>query len=146
MSKAAIRKTIFLNASRERVWDYLTDKDRLGEWFYKGQASLSEGNDYTLVGEDSDGETVRKCWGSVKTSNRPEELVYTFTFAPLSGAMTTVTWRLQEAFGGTMLTLKHEGIGEAAGDAALPMLMDLDAGWDRHLGLLRQAVAEGREL
>lgn len=48
-----------------------------------------------------------------------------------------MTTPLAEAFGGTRLTLHHEGIGDAAGDAALLLLMALDAGWDAHLGRLR---------
>ena len=69
----------------------------------------------------------------------PSLLVYSFTIKPLGGAMTTVSWLLEEAHGGTRLTLKHEGIAEAAGESALGLLMALDAGWDKHLGSLREA-------
>ena len=78
--------------------------------------------------------------GSVMEAKRPEKLVYTFTIEPFSGAMTTVTWLLQEVHGGTRLVLEHEGIGAAAGNMALPLLMALDAGWDAHLGQLRDLV------
>ena len=55
--------------------------------------------------------------------------------------MTTVTWTLKEAHGGTMLTLQHEGIG-AAGEAALGLLMALDSGWDCHLLELRGSLSK----
>lgn len=137
MSDSTIVKTIFLKADAETVWGFLTDKDKLGEWFHPADTDLSAGSDYVLKGEADDGSKVRKCWGSVLESDRAEKLVYTFTIEPLGGAMTTVTWLLQEVQGGTRLMLQHEGIGAAAGEMALPLLMALDAGWDAHLGRLR---------
>lgn len=137
MSESTIVKTIFLKADAETVWGFLTDKDKLGEWFHPADSDLAAGSDYVLKGQANDGSEVRKCWGSVVESKRSDKLVYTFTIGPLGGAMTTVTWLLQEIHGGTRLTLHHEGIGAAAGDAALPLLMALDAGWDAHLGRLR---------
>ena len=141
MSDVIITKSIFLNADKDTVWAYLTDKDKLATWFYPAESNLSEGKDYALIGESEDGSEVRKCWGSVIESKRPEKLVCTFTIDPFGGATTTVTWLLQEAHGGTLLTLSHEGIAAAAGEGALPMLMALDAGWDAHLGRLRDAAS-----
>ncbi|MCP5037388.1 MAG: SRPBCC domain-containing protein, partial [Rhodobacteraceae bacterium] len=46
-----------------------------------------------------------------------------------------------EISGGTKLSLLHEGISAAAGEAAMGLLMALDAGWDKHLASLRSAVA-----
>lgn len=140
MSDSTIVKTIFLKADAETVWEFLTDKDKLGEWFHPADSDLAAGSDYVLTGQADDGSDVRKCWGSVVESNRAKKLVYTFTIEPLGGAMTTVTWLLQEMHGGTRLTLHHEGIGAAAGDAALPLLMALEAGWDAHFGRLRDVA------
>lgn len=137
MSDSTIVKTIFLKADAETVWAFLTDKDKLGEWFHPADSDLAAGGDYVLRGQADDGSEARKCWGSVLESTRPEKLVYTFTIEPLGGAMTTVTWLLQEVQGGTRLMLQHEGVDAAAGDMALPLLMALDTGWDAHLGRLR---------
>lgn len=142
MTDSTITKTIFLSADAETVWAYLTDKDKLGEWFHHAESSLTEGEDYVLVGDADDGSSVKKCWGSVVESTKPERLKYTFTVGPLNGAMTTVTWELQEVHGGTRLSLLHEGISEAAGGAALPLLLALDAGWDAHLGKLRGTISK----
>lgn len=141
MTDSTIEKTIFLQANAETVWEFLTDKDKLGEWFHGAESNLKAGDDYLLSGEAEDGTKVPKCWGSVLKSTKPKNLVYTFTIEPLGGAVTTVTWELNEVHGGTRLTLRHEGIGEAAGEAALPLLMALDAGWDAHLGKLRGVAA-----
>ncbi len=76
--------------------------------------------------------------GTVPEIERPSLLSYTFTIKPVNGAMTTVTWQLEDAHGSTILTLRHAGIDKAAGAAALGLLMALDAGWDKHLACLQQ--------
>ena len=140
MSNSTITKTIFLNTDAETVWAYLTDKDNLAEWFYGADASLAKGKEYVLSGKADDGTMAKKCWGKVVEARKPRKLVYSFTIAPLGGNMTTVTWLLEDALGGTRLTLQHEGLGDAVGDAGLPLMMGLDAGWDGHLGKLRAAL------
>ncbi len=140
MLDATIRKTIFLNADAVTVWAFLTKKNKLAQWFHPAESDFEQGCDYALVQESEDGSTVRKCWGTVLEAKPPEKLVYTFSIDPLGGAMTTVTWTLEEVYGGTRLSLLHEGIGPAAGAAALPLLMALDAGWDAHLSRLREAA------
>ena len=141
MSDATITKTVFLAASRETVWSYLTHKDKLAKWFHPAHADLAEGQDYALIGRAEDGSTVNLCWGRVVRMDPPACLVYSFTVKPLGGAMTMVSWTLEEVHGGTKLTLKHEGVDAAAGDAALGLLLALDAGWDEHLGKMRALVA-----
>ncbi|MHA1563729.1 MAG: SRPBCC family protein [Alphaproteobacteria bacterium] len=140
MADTILTKTAFFAASRETVWSFLTDKDKLALWFHQADADLAPGQDYALVAKSDDGEPVKQCWGQVLEMKPPTSLVYTFTIKPLGGATTTVTWTLEETHGGTKLTLKHEGIGEAAGAAALGLLMALDAGWDAHLARLRAAL------
>ena len=139
MSTTTINKSIFLAASREVVWDYLTDKDKLGEWFHPASDNLVEGKPYALLGDPADSNS-KMCWGDVLSAKKPSFLSYTFTVKPMGGAMTTVSWTLEDAAGGTRVTLLHEGIGEACGDAALGLIMALDEGWDKHFAKLRVAA------
>ena len=140
MADTALTKTVFFAASRETVWSFLTDKDKLALWFHRAEADLAPDQDYALVAKGGNGEPVKQCWGRVLEMKPPTSLVYSFTIKPLGGAMTTVTWTLEETHGGTKLTLKHDGIGAAAGEAALGLLMALDTGWDEHLARLRSAM------
>ncbi len=140
MSTTTITKSIFLNAPRETVWAYLTEKDKLGEWFHPAEADLVEGKPYALLGDAEDANS-KMCWGDVLSAKKPSFLSYTFTIKPLGDAMTTVNWTLEEAAGGTRVTLVHEGIGEAGGDAALGLLMALEEGWDKHFSKLRSKAA-----
>ena len=140
MSATTITKTIFLKAPKAVVWSFLTEKDKLARWFHPAENDLKEGADYTLF--DQNGDMSRICWGKVLEMRPHDSLVYTFTVKPLNGAMTTVRWTLEDAAGGTRLTLHHEGIEQAAGEAAFGMLSALDAGWDAHFARLRAEVKE----
>ena len=133
-------KTAIFKAPPERVWEFLTDKDRLGQWYHPGENDLAEGSSYTLVTKGEDGSKKPLIWGRVLTWEPPRRLVTTFCIGPFEGSETTVTWDLSPFAEGTHLTLSHDGIAEAAGEAALPLSMALDKGWDEHLGSLRAAA------
>lgn len=141
MSNTTLTKSVFLAASRETVWDFLTKKDKLALWFHPAENDLKLGADYSLVQIADDGSLSKQCWGTVLEMDAPSHLKYSFTIKPLSGAMTDVTWTLESLPGGTKLSLSHEGISEAAGDAALGLLMALDNGWDCHIIEMRKALA-----
>lgn len=133
-----ISKTVFFNASPESVWPFLTDKDKLGEWYHPAENDLKAGKDYALYRLADDGEKVRQVWGRVVEMSAPNKLVTTFIIDPFAGNETTVTWVLEESAGGTRLSLIHEGIAEATGEAAMHLLMALDNGWDNHIADLRE--------
>lgn len=136
-----ITKTIFIAATPDTVWQYLTEKDKLKQWFHPAESDLIAGREYALVKEDKPG-AQRLCWGEVVSMTPPDSMVWTFTVGPLNGAMTTVTWTLEAYDDGTRVTLVHEGLADALGDSALGLIFALDLGWDEHFGRLRTAVRE----
>ncbi len=137
-----ITKTVFFDAPPLTVWEFLTNKDKLGEWYHPAEADLTEGNAYTLVSTKNGEKPTPLITGKVITMQSPKKLVTTFIIAPFNGHETTITWELEEAAGGTRLTLTHEGIAEAAGDAPIGLLKALDHGWDEHFAKLRSSVAD----
>jgi len=139
MSATTINKSIFLAAPKALVWEYLTDKDKLGQWFHPAATNLEAGKPYVLLSDQNDGES-KICWGDVLEADEPNVLSYTFTVGPMGGAMTTVHWKLDDVPGGTRVSLSHEGVGEL-GDAALGLLMALEEGWDKHFVKLRANLA-----
>jgi uncharacterized protein YndB with AHSA1/START domain len=132
MSNTTLVKTIFIDAAPQTVWEYLTDKDKLGQWFHPADISLEENGDYALMGDNG-----RICWGKVITANAPSHLVYTFTHDPLKGVETRVEWQLSAVHGGTRVKLTHTGF-EHAHDV-FGMITSHDKGWDEHLTRLRTA-------
>jgi uncharacterized protein YndB with AHSA1/START domain len=139
MSDTTITKTVFFAASRQTVWSFLTDKDKLGTWFHRAEADLAAGEEYALLRDDDDGNPQKICWGEVSIMEPHDRLEYSVTVGPLGGLMTQVAWRLEDVAGGTRLTLHHSGI--AANEETLGLVMALDAGWDAHLGDLRKLAA-----
>ena len=138
-----ITKTVFFNASRETVWSFLTEKDKLAQWFHPADVDLETGKDYKLMTIKDDGTEGCACWGTVLSMDPPSKMVQSFAIHPFAeDSKSTVTWILEEFLDGTRLTLIHEGVAEAMADAPLPIFMALDAGWDSHFGRLRGLLKE----
>ncbi len=138
MSTLKIQKSIYINAPRETVWLYLTDKDRLGTWFHPAKENLKLGEDYMLMQEVEGGGESPIIWGRVVEMLENEKLVTTFMIKQFGASETTVHWHLESVSCGTRLTLIHDGIEEAAGEAAAGLMLALDAGWDEHFLSLRK--------
>ncbi len=141
MKNETINKSIFLPASREVVWSFLTEKDKLKLWFHPAEADLELNKAYALISIEDDGTIDKLCWGTVLEMDEPNMLKCTFTVKPLNGPLTTVVWELEALAGGTKLSLTHQGISEAAGEAAMGMLLALDKGWEEHMARLRKAAS-----
>lgn len=124
MTDTTIRKSVFLAADKARVWMFLTRADKLGRWFHPADEDLSEGKPYTLRNA-IDGD--RMCWGDVQEMRAPDYMRWSFTVGPLDGQMTTVEWHLEDAPGGTRLSLTHAGLPETT--EAFGLVLALDHGW-----------------
>ena len=135
MTDTILRKSIYLKAPRQRVWDYLTQPEHLAEWFHAPKTALAEGEDFACYGAESGDRLI---WGTVQIADAPRTLQYTFTVGPMGDAVSTVTWTLTEVPGGTYLSLEHTGLPQ--GTDAFGLTLALDEGWDRHLGRLRNSL------
>lgn len=133
MTDTTIRKSVFLGADRATVWAFLTNADALGTWFHPAKTDLAHGQEFTLVSQN-DGE--RMCWGRVEEMRPPDYMRWAFTVGPLNGTMTTVEWHLDDAPGGTRLSLVHSGLPTDSDGYGL--VMALDKGWHGFLLNLHQ--------
>lgn len=136
MNTATITKSIFLKASPEHVWTFLTDPEKLSIWFHKPDKTLEEDTSFKMIGAES-GKAFM--WGKVLRADPPRLLCYEFEMPQLEGQVTTVTCELFYAPGGTQLSLVHENLPYT--EEAFGLLQALDAGWDKHLGDLRTEAA-----
>ncbi|MES0825195.1 SRPBCC family protein [Ruegeria sp. SCP11] len=137
MTHAVLQKTIFLRATPETVWDYLTEPDRLAEWFHKPERPLVAGQKLEMFGTTSGDLLI---WGEVRVARPPEYLEYTFMIKPMGDAVSVVKWTLEPVPGGTKLGLLHEGLPQNAD--AFGLILSLDSGWDEHFGQMRTALHE----
>lgn len=140
MTDTTIRKAIYLQASREVVWEYLTQPEKLAIWFHAPKEPLVEGAEFALCGAES-GNKV--CWGTVRVARPPEYLEYSFTIKPMGGAESTVRWTLDAVAGGTRLSLEHEGLPQGA--EGFDLTLALDTGWDEHIARMRADIHKKAE-
>lgn len=127
-----IEKNIYIAASRETVWGYLTKSSELAKWFHKTEEDMAENTDFNMKGKD--GSTI--CNGTVERMDPVSHLSYSFTAGPMNGLMTKVAWTLTEVAGGTRLSLVHTGLPDTA--AGFGLLSAFDKGWDAHLMRMRE--------
>lgn len=134
MTPAVLEKTIFLRASPETVWTWLTDPDCLAQWFHRPKAPLREGGRLEMPGPDG----APLIWGEIRAARPPRYLEYSFTVRPMGEAESLVIWRLDPVAGGTRLALRHEGLPQTA--EGFGLVLALDAGWEEHFARLRPAI------
>ena len=134
MTDTVLTKTIYLRATPAKVWEYLTEPNKLAIWFHKPDAALVVGP-YEMFGADSGD---RLMWGEVLVADPFTRLEYTFTIAPMGSKSSTVKWTLEEVAGGTKLSLWHEGLPQGAD--AFDLTLALDKGWDDHLARMRASL------
>ncbi|MFT6398135.1 MAG: hypothetical protein ACJAYU_002890 [Bradymonadia bacterium] len=134
MSNGVIVKSIVLKASPEKVWRFLTEKDKLARWFHETNRDLTEPSAFHYLRHDDEAEERKLMWGDILEVVPHSKLVHTFTHQALAGVVTTVTWELTPIEDGTQLTMTHEGL------KSLAALSGHDSGWDQHLTRLRVVV------
>ena len=130
MTPAVLEKTIYLRAAPETVWAFLSDPDKLEQWFHRPNAPLIAGQDYEMCS----GSGIRIS-GRVVAAEPFSRLEYTFHVPPMGGIMSTVTWTLQPVAGGTRLDLVHDGLPQGA--EAFGLTLALDQGWEEHFAKIR---------
>ncbi|MEM1363506.1 MAG: SRPBCC domain-containing protein [Pseudomonadota bacterium] len=130
-----IAKSLYLPASRKTVWAWLTEPDKLAQWFHAPKTPITDGEDYALLGKDS-GDTL--CWGKVEEMRPVEYMRWSFNVKPAPHVVGTVEWTLEDAPGGTRLSLLHSGLPEDSDGFGL--VLALDKGWHEHLLSLRKTI------
>ena len=140
MTDTVLQKSIYLNATPDQVWEYLTDPDKIGIWFHPPKIALKEGAPLELYGAESGDRLI---WGKVNVARKPEYLEYTFTIKPMGDATSLVKWTLTAVPGGTRLALEHSGLPQ--GTEAFGLTLSLDNGWEEHMGRMRTSLHEAAE-
>ena len=135
MTATTLRKSIYLKADKETVWAFLTQPDKLAEWFHKPASPLVEGEDYAMYGTTSGDKLM---WGTVTDARPHDYLEYSFTITPMGETTSTVRWTLDDVPGGTRLSLEHDGLPQGA--EAFGLTLALDKGWDDHFSRLRDSM------
>jgi uncharacterized protein YndB with AHSA1/START domain len=132
-----LQKTVYLKAPKDKVWQFLTEVEKVKIWFHVYDADLTPDQPFTISGAES-GKQLGE--GRVLRMSPHDLLEYTFSVGPMNGAESTVLWTLDAVDGGTRLNLTHSGLPD--GEAAFGLILALDQGWDDHIARMRAPVAE----
>ena len=135
-----IRKNLFLAAPIERVWTFLTDRERLAQWLMESDlAEPQEGTRFAFTEEPS-GSWDGKIYCEVKEIIELERIAYSWNANDI-GAETLVTFSLEAVDDGTRLTLTHSNLDSAAGGA----LGRHSAGWHNALKSLATSIEGSKQ-
>jgi uncharacterized protein YndB with AHSA1/START domain len=134
--------TIDIAAPPERVFRAVTSEE-LTRWWgsddtYRTTAWTGDvrvGGTWRTDGVGADGQRF-SVEGEFLVVEPPQKLVQTWRYDwDPQASTTTITWRFDAIEGGTRVTVRHEGFGEAHAACA-----DHASGWERVLGWLSQNV------
>lgn len=141
--KFAVERSIWIKATRERVWQAITDLEQLEKWFSPGTkwrgTGLKVGGTFAVV----DPETDTDSYGQVIDVVDPPHRLVTHS-APPQVQHATI-WTLDEENGGTRLTITHTGYELEAGDSRHNNMEQNAFGFGMMLENLKAHV-EGRSL
>ncbi|WP_089356673.1 SRPBCC family protein [Ekhidna lutea] len=124
--KDVLRKEKTFTHSIDKVWNAISVGEEISKWFIQADFKPEIGYEYTFTAAEEHGGTQIK--GKVLEAS-PYTLKYTWRVGDTE-VDTTVLWTLEEADGGTKLTLEHSDISNYPAEAATEMLGHFDKGWD----------------
>jgi uncharacterized protein YndB with AHSA1/START domain len=141
----AVRRSIWIDARPERVWEEFEDLGRMRRWFGTGHTLVRYeprvgAEVETDAGAHDDGEALRFV-GRVVTFDPPRELTFEQDWVGHGWkAPPLVTIRLTPLDGGTLVELFHHGF-EVLGSDAADSHRGFEGGWTmRQLDALRELV------
>ena len=136
MEKVGIKRSIWIKASRERVWKAVTDADQIAEWFFPGTVMSQEGNKIVIrVGDKVVAESI------IEVNDPPRQI----TTRNLPDMKTTITYLLEEENGGTRFTVIEDGLESLSEEERRTHLEQNGKGWEMALENLN-AYIDGRSL
>lgn len=105
----AVERSIWINASREQVWQAITDPEQVQQWFSPGTewhgTGLEVGGKLYVYNPETNSEMYVQV---IEVVNPPQQLVT--RAVPEAGEFPTVTnWMLTAENGGTRLTILYSG-------------------------------------
>jgi uncharacterized protein YndB with AHSA1/START domain len=141
----SIERSIWINASRERVWLALTDPEQVTSWFSPGTSFKTRGTGAGTRLYVENLETGEEMYVQVfEVFDPPHRLILKSQVEPPQTPFIT-SYRLEEENQGTRLTLIFGGYEAVPEDVRQQMMNENAAGFELMLGNIK-AVIEGLPL
>ncbi len=136
MEAVVIKRSIWINAPRERVWQAISVPEQIAAWFAPGITFKNENNIISIL---MDGQYVDVAW--VEVVEPPRQ----FTTRGLPDKLISTTYLLEEENGGTRFTVIESGLESLPAEDRAKHLEQDSAGWELALANLN-AYIEGKPL
>lgn len=136
MEAVTLKRSIWINAPRERVWQAVSVPEQIAAWFAPGMTFKNENNIISIL---MDGQYVDVAW--VEKIDPPREL----TTRPLPDKKTATTYLLEEENGGTRFTVIESDLEALPAEDRARYLEQNGGEWEKALGNLN-AYIEGKPL
>ncbi len=121
-----------LNASPERVWRALTDKNEMKKWYFDlAEFKAEPGFVFEFTGGDENVQFLHRC--QVVDAVPFRKLSYTWAYPGYEG-LSTVHFELFDENGQTKLVLTHEGLQTFPDDNEAFKKENFQAGWSDIIG------------
>lgn len=138
----AIERSIWINASRERVWHAITDPAQIQKWFSPGSTFKSTGSGVGARLYVEEPETGAEMYVQVLEVVDPPHRLVTRSQPPETPY--TTSWTLEEEKGGTRLTLTHAGYELEPADTRWTNMEQNSFGFGMMLDNLKAVVEDER--
>jgi len=136
MEAVTLKRSIWINAPRERVWKAVSEPEQIAAWFAPGTRFKMENNIVSVLMGD---QYIDVAW--VEVVEPPRQL----TTRPLPHKLTATTYLMEEENGGTRFTVIETGREALPAEDRQKYLEQNGAGWELALGNLN-AYIEGKPL
>jgi len=127
---------IQIKAPAEKIWQALTDKTQMKEWYFDiPDFELKEGATFNFYEPGGKNEFHHRC--VIKEIEPGKTFSHTWTHPDHSKGESRVTWLLNENNGITEVTLQHEGVENFADGGAAFAPENYQMGWDGFMSILK---------
>ena len=138
----AIRQRTFIAASPEKVYDTITSADDWNRFFTTGMTLEPQPGGKCVFSWKDWGPDfyTTEADGDVTLAERPHRFAFQWYTCGRENP-TTITFNLEKAFGGTVLTIEESGHPD--NDTGRAMIVDCAAGWGEAATLLKFYIEHG---
>lgn len=137
---STVRKELVIEASREQVWEYISQPERIAEWLMESNFVPEVGAEFVFRGEPNE-EWDGKIYCRVLEVEAKKKIAFTWDANDIQGE-TIVLIELEDSENNseqTLLRLTHSNFEAAVLDTQ-PIIDRHETGWSRHLDILRDKL------
>lgn len=134
-----ISTKIRIKESTSKVWQTLTDKSQMKEWYFDiPDFELKVGATFNFFEPGGENKFHHRC--QIKEIVPNKKLTHTWAYPSHSKGESLVTWLLNEVNGATEVTLYHEGVEQFAHAGPEFAPENYQLGWEGILSILKNYV------